>query len=190
MILDLNMWKNQIFYEPFTYGQYTDPEGYIYSVSDRQFLRWGNRTLMTYEWRWNHINPKTNRTYGLEDLRMNAKYKGYSLTLKSIAFVPSILAFCVFGYLLWLFGLEENPDEVLVRKYRRNVRHHRQMKRLRKVKRMEERKNKEMEEGEERVSRLLCSRTTCVSKPAYNGSNVMWANRIKGYVRCFKGRLV
>lgn len=85
---------------------------------------------------------------------MNAKYKGYSLTLKSIAFVPSILAFCVFGYLLWLFGLEENPDEVLVRRYRRDVRHHRQMKRLRKKKRMEEGKNKEMEEGEERVSGL------------------------------------
>ena len=139
MILDLNMWKNQIFYEPFTYGQYTDPEGYIYTVSDRQFLRWGNRTLMTYEWRWNHINPKTNRTYGLEDVRMNSKYKGYSLTLKCIAFVPSIAAFCIFGYLLWLFGLEENPDEALVHKYRRDIRHHRQMKRLRKKKRLEER---------------------------------------------------
>ena len=139
MILDLNMWKNQIFYEPFTYGQYTNPEGYIYTVSDRQFLRWGNRTLMTYEWRWNHINPKTNRTYGLEDVRMNSKYKGYSLTLKCIAFIPSIAAFCIFGYLLWLFGLEENPDEALVHKYRRDIRRHRQMKRLRKKKRLEER---------------------------------------------------
>lgn len=88
---------------------------------------------------------------------MNAKYNGYSLTLKSIAFVPSILAFCIFGYLLWLFGLEENPDEVLVHRYRRDVRHHRQMKRLRKKKRMEERKNKEMEEGEVGVSGLRCS---------------------------------
>ena len=139
MILDLNMWKNQIFYEPFTYGQYTDPEGYIYTVSDRQFLRWGNRTLMTYEWRWNHINPKTNRTYGLEDVRMNSKYKGYSLTLKCLAFVPSIAAFCIFGYLLWLVGLEENPDEALVHKYRRDIRRHRQMKRLRKKKRLAER---------------------------------------------------
>ena len=142
MILDLNMWKNQIFYEPFTYGQYTDPEGYIYTVSDRQFLRWGNRTLMTYEWRWNHINPKTNRTYGLEDVRMNSKYKGYSLTLKCLAFVPSIAAFCFFGYLLWLFGLEENPDEALVHKYRRDIRRHRKMKRLRKKKRLEERMDK------------------------------------------------
>lgn len=143
MILDLNMWKNQIFYEPFAYGQYTDPEGYIYTVSDRQFLRWGNRSLLSYEWRWNHINPKTNVTYGLEDLRMNAKYKGYSLTLKGIAFVPSIFAFCVFGYLLYLFGLEENPDEGLVRRYRRDIRHQRQIKRLRKKSRREERRDRE-----------------------------------------------
>ena len=91
---------------------------------------------------------------------MNAKYKGYSLTLKSIAFVPSILAFCIFGYLLWIFGLEENPDEVLVHRYRRDVRYHRQMKRLRKKKRMEERKNKDMEEGEDGVNGLCCSLTT------------------------------
>lgn len=139
MILDLNMWKNQIFYEPFAYGQYTDPEGYIYTVSDRQFLRWGNRSLLSYEYRWNHLNPKTNITYGLEDLRMNAKYKGYSLTLKGIAFVPSIFAFCVFGYLLYLFGLEENHDEVLVSRYRQNVRRQRQIRRLRKRSRKEAR---------------------------------------------------
>ena len=149
MILDLNMWKNQIFYEPFAYGQYTDSEGYIYTVSDQQFLRWGSRTLMTYEWRWNHINPKTNKTYGLEDVRMNSKYKGYSLTLKGIAFFPSIFAFCVFGYLVWLFGQEENPDEVLVRRYRRDIRLHRQMKRLRKKQRLEERTKKEFAKQEE-----------------------------------------
>ena len=111
---------------------------------------------------------------------MNAKYKGYSLTLKSIAFVPSILAFCVFGYLLWLFGLEENPDEVLVRRYRRNVRRHRQMKRLRKKQRMEERKSRETEEREERVSGLCSSWTTCLFsklKPVCNGKRV---NCIKG----------
>jgi len=39
MILDLNMWKNQIFYEPLRYGQYVDGEGFIYTISDKQFLR-------------------------------------------------------------------------------------------------------------------------------------------------------
>ena len=27
MILDLNMWKNQLFYKPFDFGQYTDDNG-------------------------------------------------------------------------------------------------------------------------------------------------------------------
>ena len=76
MILDLNMWKNQIFYSPLEYGQYTDQEGFIYSVADKQFLRWANSSMMTYEWRWGHVNPKTNMTYGIDDHRMNAKYKG------------------------------------------------------------------------------------------------------------------
>lgn len=139
MILDLNMWKNQIFYNPSDFGQYTDSEGFIYTVADQQFLRWANQSMMTYEWRWNHVNPKTNRTYGIDDHRMNAKYKGFSLTLKGLAFIPSLTAFCLFGYLLWVFGQEENPDDALVRKYRCDVRRRRQMGRLKKKRKEEER---------------------------------------------------
>lgn len=95
--------------------------------------------MMTYNWRWHHINPKTNRTYGLEDHRMNSKYKGYTLGLKGLAFVPSLLTFCVFGYLLWLFGKEENGDEVLLRKYRCDVRRERQLRRMKRRKRRAER---------------------------------------------------
>ncbi|EDO31899.1 predicted protein, partial [Nematostella vectensis] len=116
MILDLNMWKNQIFYEPLTYGQYTDPLGYIYTIADKQYLRWANDSMKTYEWRWNHVNPKTNRTYGSDDHKMNTRYHGYTLGLKSMAFVPSLLAFCLFGYLVWLFGREESGDEALIRR--------------------------------------------------------------------------
>ena len=29
MLLDLNMWKNQILYDPLTYGQYTNAEGKV-----------------------------------------------------------------------------------------------------------------------------------------------------------------
>lgn len=72
---------------------------------------------MIYEWCWNYINLKINRIYGFEDLCMNVKYKGYFLMLKSIVFVLLIFVFCVFGYLLWFFGLEENLDEVLVCRY-------------------------------------------------------------------------
>ena len=52
MILDLNMWKNQIFYEPFVYGQYTDDQQYIYTVSDRDFLANATVDTLSYAWRW------------------------------------------------------------------------------------------------------------------------------------------
>lgn len=32
MILDLNMWKNQIFYIPAEYGQYTGPDHKVFSI--------------------------------------------------------------------------------------------------------------------------------------------------------------
>lgn len=104
MILDLNMWKNQIFYDPFTFGQYTDSKGYIYTVSNDTFVANANKTTLSYDWRWGNINPNTNRSYGLDDLRMNTKYLGYSLGVKSMAFIPSIVAFIVFGLLIWFYG--------------------------------------------------------------------------------------
>lgn len=113
--------------------------------------------MMTYDWRWNHINPKTNRTYGLEDHRMNSKYKGYTLGLKSLAFVPSLLAFCIFGYLLWLFGKEENGDEVLLRKYRCDTRRERQLRRLK-------RKRRRAERQKQKVTQNINSRHTEVSQ--------------------------
>lgn len=107
MILDLNMWKNQIFYDPFTYGQYTDSSGYIYTVSNESFVRQANKTTLSYEWRWNNIDPATNRSYGESDLKMNSKYLDYSLGLKSMAFIPSIATFIVFGLFVWIYGREK-----------------------------------------------------------------------------------
>ena len=104
MILDINMWKNQIFYDPFTFGQYTDSDGYIYTVSNTTFVENANKTTLSHEWRWNHTNPMTKKVYGEDDLRMNSKYLGYSLGVKGLAFVPSIAAFIVFGLLVWFYG--------------------------------------------------------------------------------------
>lgn len=104
MILDLNMWKNQIFYDPFTYGQYTDSDGYIFTVSNTTFVKNANKTTLSHDWRWSHINPMTNRTYGEDDLKMNSKYLNYSLAVKGMAFIPSIAAFIVFGLLVWFYG--------------------------------------------------------------------------------------
>ena len=107
MILDLNMWKNQIFYDPFTFGQYTDSSGYIYTVSNTTFVKYANKTTLSYKWRWNNINPLTNRTYGKDDFKMNSKYLDFSLGVKGLAFVPSIAAFIVFGLLVWFYGRDE-----------------------------------------------------------------------------------
>lgn len=107
IILDLNMWKNQIFYDPFTFGQYTDSEGYIYSVQDQSFLNTANQTMLSYEWRSQNINPATNESYLEADPRMNSKYLNFALALKGIAFIPSIVAFLTFGSLIWRYGREE-----------------------------------------------------------------------------------
>ena len=107
MILDLNMWKNQIFYDPFTFGQYTDSKGYIYTVSNATFVANANKTTLSHDWRWNNTIPGSNKTYGEEDMRMNSKYLNFSLGLKGLAFVPSIVAFIVFGLLVWFYGRED-----------------------------------------------------------------------------------
>ena len=118
MILDLNMWKNQIFYDPYTFGQYTDSEGYIYTVSNTTFVANANKTTLSHEWRCKHTNPMTNKSYCEGDMKMNSKYLGYSLGLKGLAFVPSIVAFIVFGLLLWFYGRVEAvalvaaPDQI------------------------------------------------------------------------------
>jgi hypothetical protein len=107
MILDLNMWKNQIFYEPYVYGQYTDSDGYIYTVCNRTWLANATREMLSYSWRWNSSNHLENMTYGLQDHRTNSKYSGFPLSLKGIAFGPSLTAFVVFGYLAKRFSREE-----------------------------------------------------------------------------------
>lgn len=63
LILDLNMWKNQIFYKPHEYGQYIGPGQKIYTVKDSESLKDLNRTKLSWEWRSNNTNPLTNRTY-------------------------------------------------------------------------------------------------------------------------------
>lgn len=114
IILDLNMWKNQIFYDPFTFGQYTDSEGYIFSVFDLNFLSTANQSMLSYEWRSQNINPVTNLSFTETDPRMNSKYLDFPLSVKGIAFIPSIVAFLTFGGLIWRYGREEFVVEKVV----------------------------------------------------------------------------
>lgn len=105
LLLDLNMWKNQIFYEPLLFGQYTGEDGKIFSVDDRYSLdNYMNATIFSYDWRNKTIDPLTNRTFLSSDKRSNSRYRGYSLVSKGMAFIPSILTFLIFGALIHYFG--------------------------------------------------------------------------------------
>ncbi|XP_061173205.1 transmembrane protein 117-like [Saccostrea echinata] len=111
MILDLNMWKNQIFYYPFDYGQYTDSDGKIHSVTDEYSLKTFNETQLSYSYRSVTVNPNTNTTYLAGDTVMNARYNGYHVAIKLIAFIPAVVAFVTFGVLLWKFGRRVPHDK-------------------------------------------------------------------------------
>uniref|UniRef100_A0A3P9MID6 Transmembrane protein 117 n=1 Tax=Oryzias latipes TaxID=8090 RepID=A0A3P9MID6_ORYLA len=77
LILDLNMWKNQIFYKPYEYGQYVGPGEKIYTVEEPETLQNFNHSTLTYEWRSTNIDPSTNMT---------------------------LAAFVLFGFFVWLLG--------------------------------------------------------------------------------------
>uniref|UniRef100_A0A2D4HT17 Transmembrane protein 117 n=3 Tax=Micrurus TaxID=8634 RepID=A0A2D4HT17_MICLE len=111
LILDLNMWKNQIFYKPHEYGQYIGPGQKIYTVEDLESLKDLNRTKLSWEWRSNNTNPLTNRTYTEDDMFLHSRYIGASLDVKCLAFIPSLLAFALFGFFIWFFGRFHKTDQ-------------------------------------------------------------------------------
>ncbi|XP_068789910.1 transmembrane protein 117 isoform X1 [Struthio camelus] len=111
LILDLNMWKNQIFYKPHEYGQYIGPGQKIYTVKDSESLKDLNRTKLSWEWRSNNTNPLTNRTYAEGDMFLHSRYTGSSLDVKCLAFIPSLLAFALFGFFIWFFGRFQKTDQ-------------------------------------------------------------------------------
>ncbi|XP_005993243.1 transmembrane protein 117 [Latimeria chalumnae] len=131
LILDLNMWKNQIFYKPYEYGQYVGPGQKIYTVEDPDTLSEFNRTTLTWDWRSTNVNPENNKTYVEEDLFLHSRYIGASLGVKGLAFVPSLLAFVLFGFFIWFFGRfhkseqgMENKDKTYTRITRKSPSEH------------------------------------------------------------------
>ncbi|XP_044241453.1 transmembrane protein 117 isoform X2 [Ursus arctos] len=131
LILDLNMWKNQIFYKPHEYGQYIGPGQKIYTVKDSESLKDLNRTKLSWEWRSNHTNPQTNKTYVEGDMFLHSRFIGASLDVKCLAFVPSLIAFVWFGFFIWFFGRflkneqgMENQDKTYTRMRRKSPSEH------------------------------------------------------------------
>lgn len=116
MLLDLNMWKNQIFYEPIDFGQYVGEDSRIYTVTKREYFT----NNLTYEYRKAHINPLTNRTFVADDWAMNAKYVGYSLGVKCIALIPNVVAFLTFGFSVYYFGRLSTEQPVRCIKVKKN----------------------------------------------------------------------
>ncbi|XP_069484115.1 transmembrane protein 117 isoform X2 [Ambystoma mexicanum] len=104
LILDLNMWKNQIFYNPPAYGQYTGPGEQIFTVEDTDSLKYLNQTTLSWQWRSSNTDPRTNRSYADGDMFLHSLYTGASLDVKCLAFIPSLLAFVLFGFFIWFFG--------------------------------------------------------------------------------------
>ncbi|KAH9374364.1 hypothetical protein HPB48_013406 [Haemaphysalis longicornis] len=104
MLLDLNMWKNQIFYQPADYGQYTTADHKVRTVLSPATLATGNRTLWTLQYRQSELNPATNRSLAEDDIMMNSRYLGYPLSVKGLAFLPSLLGFAMFGALTYMYG--------------------------------------------------------------------------------------
>ncbi|KAK3738650.1 hypothetical protein RRG08_049536, partial [Elysia crispata] len=111
ILLDLNMWKNQIFYTPYQYGQYVDDFGRIYTVMDQYSLDHANSSTLTFEYRNVTINPDTKERYILGDTMMNARYNGYTKTVKMLAFVPSLAVFLTFGTMVAIYGRRARPTK-------------------------------------------------------------------------------
>ncbi|CAL8359258.1 unnamed protein product [Lota lota] len=112
LILDLNMWKNQIFYKPYEYGQYVGPGEKIYTVEEPDTLAHFNRSTLTYAWRSSNTDPATNQTYVQRDMFLHSRYVGASLDVKCLAFVPSLAAFALFGFFVWLLGRFQDSETI------------------------------------------------------------------------------
>ncbi|XP_047676136.1 transmembrane protein 117 isoform X2 [Tachysurus fulvidraco] len=113
LILDLNMWKNQIFYKPYEYGQYVGPGEKIFTVEEPETLGHFNRSTLTWDWRSNNVDPGTNLTYVHRDMFLHSRYIGASLEVKCLAFVPSLAAFILFVFLIWFFGRFQDSETFL-----------------------------------------------------------------------------
>ncbi|XP_019896115.1 transmembrane protein 117 isoform X3 [Esox lucius] len=110
LILDLNMWKNQIFYKPYEYGQYVGPGEKIFTVEEPHTLGDFNRSTLTYKWRSSNVDPLTNRSYVHRDMFLHSRYVGASLDVKCLAFIPSLAAFVLFGFFIWLLGRFQDSE--------------------------------------------------------------------------------
>lgn len=92
MLLDLNMWKNQVIYEPSEYGQYVHPvTKMVYTVNDTT-IQQGEWVVSDVKWNYNSRlsgkDPFTNQSLVENDLKVYARYVGYPFFIKSLSLIP------------------------------------------------------------------------------------------------------
>jgi hypothetical protein len=100
MCLDFNMMKNQIVYEPFAFGQYTEPGGHIFNVNDRAVLRTATEEQLSWIVR---------RGEASGDTRMQATFKAYPMGARLIGALPAFIGLAVFIAVV-LRGVRERND--------------------------------------------------------------------------------
>lgn len=108
---DLTTWTTQTSYAPYNYGQYTDSEGYIYTVYDDYSLKTFNESLLTFSYRNSTINPITNRTYIELDIVMTSRYLNYPMVLKLLTIIPCLGTFITFSIFVWVYGRLPKPTK-------------------------------------------------------------------------------
>ena len=112
MILDFNMLKNQVLYSPEINGQYVGPDDRVYTVVNQTQLPalLLNTSLLSWDVRMGEASG---------DVQMNAKYKGYSMLLTSLAAVPAVAALFALFYLIrrhrMLVRRMANPEDATLR---------------------------------------------------------------------------
>jgi hypothetical protein len=87
MCLDFNMMKNQIVYEPFAFGQYTDPDGHIWTVEKTSDLTGATEEQISWAVRGGEASG---------DSRMQARYVDAPYALRMLAATPAFLGLLVF----------------------------------------------------------------------------------------------
>ncbi|KAI7690547.1 hypothetical protein SSS_05460 [Sarcoptes scabiei] len=102
MMLDLNMWKNQIIYYPLDYGQYVGPKSKVISITDQSSIE--TMSKWSFELRKRMINLETNRTFFEDDLKIEARYTGSAWIIKATSLIPILIGFISFLWLVYIYG--------------------------------------------------------------------------------------
>ena len=77
-------------------------------MTNTTILASGEPYFWSYEAR-SQINPDNHLPYINEDMSMHSRYLGYSMWIKSMAFIPSIVGFVIFFTLIAVYGRMEDP---------------------------------------------------------------------------------